>query len=217
MQAIFHGQPRVHGCKKPTGRRTLRETERMGDYSMVQGLEIGRETVITGRKDDLTRRDFLAEVVDRLRAELPNEFASFHEKRNQHLLKVYYGNEKVHYEVWFINQPRLIEIGLHFEDGPASTAAYLTYFDQYVVELKHELGPEMELERWTQSWGHVYELIPRMPLSERYAAQIGTRLAKYVSILQPLVEAAGIDAERSAQPAVTGRPWRHFRRGRRGG
>jgi hypothetical protein len=181
---------------------------------MVQGIEIERETVITGSRGGLTRRDFLAEVVDRLRPELTSELAGFREKRNQNLLKIYYDNEKVHYEVWFINQQRLIEIGLHFEDGPVSTAAYLAYFDQFIVELKHELGPDMEMERWTPSWGHIYELAPWTPLSERYAAQIGERLARYIAVLQPLVEAAAIDAERSAQPGVGGRPWRHFRRGR---
>jgi hypothetical protein len=184
---------------------------------MVQGIEIERETVIAGSRGGLTRRDFFAEVVHRLHAELPNALADFHEKRNQNLLKVYYDNEKVHYEVWFINQQRLIEIGLHFEDGPVSTAAYLAYFDQFIVELKHELGPEIELERWTSSWGHVFELEPWMPLSERYAGQIGARLARYIAVLQPMVDAAGIEAERSAQPETSGRPWRHFRRGRRGG
>ena len=61
----------------------------------------------------------------------------------------------------------MIEVGLHFEDGPVSTAAYLAYFDAHIVERKHELGPELELERWTPSWGRIYELVPLTRLDGR--------------------------------------------------
>ena len=73
------------------------------------------------------------------------------------LLKVHYGNERIHFEVWADGNRGFLEIGLHFEDGPASTAAYLAFFDARIVEIKHLLGAEVELERWTASWGHLFE------------------------------------------------------------
>src|SRR5262249_15218653 len=104
-----------------------------------------------------------------------------------------------------------LEIGLHFEDGPASTLAYLDHFGHQIVELKHLLGSEIELERWTVSWGRIYELWPLESLSRTTADQTAARLATYVTTLQPRLLAASVAPERSANPTPHG-PWRHFKR-----
>ena len=163
----------------------------------------------------LTRRDFFADVVDRLRAGLPEHLAGFRHRSTMNLLKVYYGNERVHYEVWTDGQRAQIEVGLHFEDGPLSTAAYLAYFDARIVELKHELGPQLELERWTASWGHLYELTPLTRLDDRVVERVARRLAALIATLQPLVEEADVPPERGSVPGPERRgPWRKWRRGR---
>lgn len=162
----------------------------------------------------LTRRDFFEAVVARLRSELPEERGGFRHKANLMLLKVHYANERVHYEVWVDGERRAIELGLHFEDGPVSTASYLAWFDGLIVELKHELGAELELERWTASWGHLYEHWPLGTLTEALAARVAHRLARLIGTLQPLVEAAEIPPERAAAAAAeAGRrgPWRTWR------
>ena len=163
----------------------------------------------------LTRRDFFDAVVERLREELPEERRGFRHRANPLLLKLDYGNERVHYEVWCDGERRTIELGLHFEDGPVSTAAYLAYFDRLIVELKHELGPAIELERWTASWGHLYEHWPLATLTEALAGRVAGRLARLIATLQPLVEEAGVQPERSALTAEGGErrgPWRKWRR-----
>jgi hypothetical protein len=168
----------------------------------------------TGRVG-LTRRDFFAEVVERLRAELDGDLAAFQHAATQNLVKIYFANPRVHYEVWLNSQQRATEVGLHFEDGPESTAAYLSYFDRRIVELKHELGTEVELERWTPSWGHLYELAPLETPSEALARRTARRLARMISVLQPLVEDAAVPAERSTRPSEPFDPakrWRKFRR-----
>ena len=163
----------------------------------------------------LGRRDFFAAVVERLRVTLPAELADFRHAANLSLLKVYYGNERVHFEVWASSEHHSIEIGLHFEDGPLSTAAFLTYFDGLIVELKHTLGPEMELERWTPSWGHLYEHWPLDPLTNALAGRVAQRLVRLITTLQPLVDAAAVAPERTAQHSDEQRgAWRHWRRGR---
>lgn len=167
--------------------------------------------------ETMRRRDFFADVVDRLRSNLPGELQPFRHNQNASLLKVYYGNERVHYEVWTNSHTRTIEVGLHFEDGPISTAAYLAHFDSHIVELKHLLGPQVELERWTSSWGHLYELLPLTALDAHVASYTADRLAAMIGVLQPLVLAAGIEAERSAlstESEARG-PWRTWRRGSR--
>ncbi|HEU0114500.1 MAG TPA: hypothetical protein VFQ80_07485 [Thermomicrobiales bacterium] len=160
----------------------------------------------------LTRRDFFAAVVDGLRPLLPPALANFSHHANPMLLKVFFANERVHYEVATHAHLDLLEIGLHFEDGPVSTAAYLAWFDRQIVEIKHDLGPELELERWTATWGRLYEMRPLGRLDRRFAGATAQRLAALVAGLQPLVVAAAVAPERSAQPAESRGPWRHWRR-----
>jgi hypothetical protein len=160
------------------------------------------------RRAALNRRDFFAAVVKQVRASLPPELAGFRHRANTMLLKIDYGNERIHYEVWTDGARGRVEIGLHFEDGPASTAAYLAYFDTRIVEIKHRLGPRIELERWTLSWGHLFESEPLAPLGRHFAQGIGERLAAQIALLQPMVEEAAIPAElRDSAPSTRDR-WR---------
>lgn len=162
----------------------------------------------------LARRDFFDEIVSRIRPLLPEARRDFRHRANPFLLKVDYGNPRVHYEVWCDNERGILGVGLHFEDGPASTLAYLAYFDRLIVEIKHRLGPEVELERWTASWAHIYEHRTLESLSTQFAGETAKRLAAMIEILQPLVDAAGVSAERSAESGGEGRtgPWRKWRR-----
>jgi hypothetical protein len=161
----------------------------------------------------LTRRDFFADVVSRLRTKLPKELAAFRVAGTSNLLKIFYANERIHYEVWTNSALGLIEIGLHFEDGPFSTAAYLAHFDRHIVELKHELGPQVELERWTMSWGHLFELVPLTRLDARVVDRTALRLAHLITTLQPLVEAAAVAPERAIEAPRATRTWRGSQRG----
>lgn len=143
----------------------------------------------------LKRREFFAEIVEQLRRTLAPEFATFRDRVNPLMLKVDFGNERVHFEVWPDTIRHHIEIGLHFEDGPASTAAYLSFFDQHIVEIKHLLGPTIELERWTLSWGHLFELQPLRTLDRACARDVAGRLAAQITLLQPMVLDAAVPPE----------------------
>jgi hypothetical protein len=142
----------------------------------------------------LNRRDFFAVIVKQVRESLPEELAGFRHRANSMLLKIDYGNERVHYEVWPDAARGHIEIGLHFEDGPASTQAYLAFFDARIVEIKHLLGARVELERWTLSWGHLFETHPLAALSRDIADLAAARLAAQIALLQPMVEEAAVPA-----------------------
>ena len=160
------------------------------------------------RQSSLNRRDFFAVIVADARVRLPPELSRFRHRANSMLLKLDYGNDRVHYEVWADGARGRIEIGLHFEDGPASTMAYLAFFDQRIVEIKHLLGPQIELERWTTSWGHLFESEQLGRLDWRFAETVARRLATQIVILQPMVEEAAIlPAQRDVTPGDRGR-WR---------
>jgi hypothetical protein len=160
------------------------------------------------RPSGLNRRDFFAAVVADARANLPSELARFQHRVNSMLLKLDYGNDRIHYEVWADGARGRVEIGLHFEDGPASTMAYLAFFDQRIVEIKHLLGPQIELERWTTSWGHLFESEQLGRLDRRFAESVARRLTAQIAILQPMVEEAAIPpSQREVTPGERG-PWR---------
>jgi hypothetical protein len=172
-------------------------------------VEVRQETAgAPGRRGQMPRRDFFAAVVTRLRETLPPDLARFRHRANTMLLKIDFGNERVHYEVWTDSARGRIEIGLHFEDGPASTAAYLAYFDARIVEIKHLLGPQIDLERWTLSWGHLFESAQLPALDRRLAHTVGDRLARQIMVLQPMVTEAAVPAG-SHEPSANLRPrWR---------
>jgi hypothetical protein len=167
-----------------------------------------------GRVAGLNRRDFFAAIVADVREHVPAELASFRHRANSMLLKLDYGHDRIHYEVWADGMRRRLEIGLHFEDGQASTAAYLAYFDSRIVEIKHLLGPQIELERWTTSWGHLFESERLDRLDDRFAGMVARRLASQIAVLQPMVEEAAVPREPRDQTPQPRGPWRQRSRRR---
>lgn len=141
-----------------------------------------------------SRAAFFDDVLRRLRAELAPDLREFQIRRYSYLVKLFYQNERVHFEVWVDNIRSQIEIGLDFEDGAESTAAYLSFFDQHIVEIKEQTGPTLELERWTKTWGHFVEVYPIEPFIPERSQEIADRMIVIMSTLQPLVEQAAIAA-----------------------
>lgn len=116
----------------------------------------------------------------------------------------------MHFEVWVDSIRAQIEIGLDFEDGAESTAAYLAYFDERIVEIKERTGYTLELERWTKTWGHFVEVYPIEPFGPETARSIGERMAIFIATLQPMIEEADIPAGNHA--SSNGSFWRRRRR-----
>lgn len=162
----------------------------------------------------LSNSAFFARVAARLDGELPPDLGTIQVNALSYLMKIHFGNERVHYEVWPDRMRGKIEIGLHFEDGPVSTAAYLRYFDARIVALKDGLGAEVELERWTSSWGHLFYLLPWAPFDAETADEAATRLIRLIAALQPLVEAAAVPRESVERPSGPRRFYRHSRAAR---
>lgn len=140
--------------------------------------------------NQLTRRDFFHDVAEALRQSLPDSLRDFQVWTGAENFKLSYGHPRMHYEIWTNGRDRHIEIGLHFEDGPESTERLLRFFDARIVEIKHELGPTIELERWTNSWGHLFRLIPYQPLTDDLTAEASQELTRMICVLQPLLDEA---------------------------
>jgi len=152
------------------------------------------------RPEHLTRREFFHDVAEALRRTLPEPLNGFQASTTMNLLKLSYGRSRLHYEVWANARDNHIEVGLHFEDGPESTERLLRFFDGQIVEIKHELGPVVELERWTNSWGHLFQLLPYQPLTDELAIEISDILSRMITVLQPLLNE--VESPRSANVAI---------------
>jgi hypothetical protein len=139
----------------------------------------------------LTRRDFFSDLLEAVRRGLPAERQEFEARQTMNLIKISYGaNYRLHFEAWINAERGYVELGLHFEDGPASTERLLRHFERSVLELKDLLGAEIELERWTQSWGHIFEMHPVEPLTPAFAERLAARLALQIVVLQPILDEA---------------------------
>ncbi len=131
---------------------------------------------------------FQVSLVDKTRKLLPRRLKNFEPRSFFSILKLSYRNPRLHYEVWVRGQEKLVEVGLHFEADKATNDELLAYFSSRTIEIHHELGPRIEIERWTNSWSRVHEVVPYTALDEALVDTLAARLAKMIAVLQPMLE-----------------------------
>jgi len=132
------------------------------------------------------RGPFLRQLPEALRGQLPAEWRDFTFRSRAHLAQFYYGNPAIHYEVWFHSRLDVLEVGLHFESDQHTNEHYFRGLDARIVELKGELGLEVELERWDRGWCRIFEAHPLASLDERFRDLVAARLAAFIVVLEPM-------------------------------
>lgn len=134
-------------------------------------------------------QDFQISLVNQTRKLLPRKLKDFEPRSFFTLLKLSYKNPKLHYEVGIRGKDdHLIEVGLHFEADAETNAALLAYFEARSIEIHAELGPRVEVERWTNVWARVHEVVPYQTLDEKLVEMIAKKLAKMIAVLQPMLD-----------------------------
>ena len=133
-------------------------------------------------------REFLGEAVELVRMQLPPELRDVQViGPAASLVKLHYGDPKVHYEVWVRRRAASVEVGLHFE-GPAETnSMFLEQLAGPYSDALVSLGPEVEPEQWTASWTRVHQELPLTTLDEDMLMVVSGRLSQMVRVLEPLV------------------------------
>ena len=82
-----------------------------------------------------------------------------------------------------------LESGLHFEARDREqNLALLRGFSARMVAVKAALGPQWEAEAWDRGWTKVYETVPYEPFSQPVLEQTARRLARAMTVLQPIWE-----------------------------
>ena len=122
------------------------------------------------------------------RACLPAGLRQFRSAHRSWLCQLYYHDPNLHYEVWNLGQARgKLELGLHFEShNHEVNMALLNGFARRMVEVKATLGPQWEAEQWDRGWTKVYETVPYEPFSDETLEAIAARMARAMSVLQPI-------------------------------
>ncbi len=134
-------------------------------------------------------QEFQVTLVNKTRKLLPRKLKDFEPRSFFTIVKLSYKNPRLHYEVWIRGKDEhLIEIGLHFEADKETNDELYAYFDSHAFEVHAELGPRVEIERWTNSWSRVHEVVPYKTLDEELVDVIAKKLAKMISVLQPMLD-----------------------------
>jgi hypothetical protein len=143
----------------------------------------------------LHMQNFLMHVHDTLASRLPKSLRSYKWRSRSSILQVYFGEPAVHYEVWVQRKTGQIEVGLHFEGERDENYRWAEALSPRALEIQGQLGPQVELEEWTQKWTRLHEQRPfggkewkpSRDLSEELAEQIAERLARFIEVLEPIV------------------------------
>lgn len=130
---------------------------------------------------------FQISLVEQTRKQLPRPLKNFEPRSFFTLVKLFYHNPRLHYEVWVRGQEHLIEVGLHFEADKATNDTLRQYFEARAFEIHAQLGPRVEVEQWTNSWSRVHEVVPYTTLNTELVEQIAKKLAKMITVLQPML------------------------------
>lgn len=125
-----------------------------------------------------------------MRERLPDERRDFQWQQRFALVKLWYRNPQIHYEVWFHRRIERLEVGLHFEADPATNRRLLEHFDANLIVVKAEVSDRVEAEPWDRGWSRVYEMLPLAPLDDHYLVQVAARTARLITVLEPLLEDA---------------------------
>jgi hypothetical protein len=134
--------------------------------------------------------DFLSHVVQAVRPKLPAQWQEFETDGFGSLVKLYYGDPAVHFEVWVQGKTSRVEVGLHLEADQATNDQFMAYFAWRFVEVQAALGPRIELDEWTRTWGRIHEMVPFTVLDEPLVERVAARLAQMITVLQPMLAEA---------------------------
>ena len=155
--------------------------------------------------------EFLDGVTARLPGLLPAAWAGFQSQRQAHLLKLWYLEPRLHYEVWPIAGRDLVEVGLHFEAAAEVNLRLLHAFDPHIIALKAALDGAVELEQWTASWGHLYHVYHAPKLDAALQTTIADWLARLIPTSEPILQAALAEIGPVAPPVSQPRDWAAWR------
>jgi hypothetical protein len=133
-------------------------------------------------------RDFLALVHDGVVAALGPKLDGLDSRQRFGYLQYYRGSPDIHYEVWAQRKTNRVEIGLHFEGERESNYEAAELLAMRAPDVQARIGPEYELEEWTQSWTRLHRSFAAETLTPELAAESAERVVALVRGMEPIID-----------------------------
>jgi hypothetical protein len=127
-------------------------------------------------------RDLPRAVADDLDGHAAPHHVVMHSK-----VKLWFGNKDLHYECGLYERRKVIELGLHFESDAFTNQLLLGAIRGHAKAIARRI-PTARIETWDRGWARVWESIPLQPFDDRHRAQVTKTFAKYVRVLEPILE-----------------------------
>lgn len=110
-----------------------------------------------------------------------------HHLATSYQVKLWFGNKDLHFECGVYLHRKVIELGLHFESDAMTNLQLLGAFKARSKAIARQL-PTARIEPWDKGWTRVWEAIPLAPFEPAFSAQVAKRFARYVRVLEPILE-----------------------------
>jgi len=115
--------------------------------------------------------------------------AAPHSSATGWMVKVWFGNKDLHYECGVYARRKVIELGLHFESDALTNQLLLGAIRGHTKAIARRL-PAARIEPWDKGWARVWESVLLQSFDEDFGARVTRTLAKYVRVLEPILEDA---------------------------
>jgi hypothetical protein len=122
-------------------------------------------------------------------AEALGDDAAPHQSATGWMVKLWFGNKDLHYELGVYHHRKVVELGLHFESEPLTNLMLLGAFKGHAKTIAKRL-PAARIESWDKGWARVWEPIALQPFDPAFSTALTKRLATYVRVLEPILEDA---------------------------
>lgn len=131
-------------------------------------------------------RALLNGVPRAVRAIVDSELGALTSSTGFGLVKLHYGNPKLHYEANHQARSETIEIGLHFEADRFTNTRLLGAFRVHQKKIERALK-NARLEEWDKGWARIWEPIAYEELDAKLQRDVAARLARYIKVLEPML------------------------------
>ena len=140
------------------------------------------------RTPGIKTKEFLTEAAELVRAQLPPSLGTPGVSGPVgSLVKLHFGDPKVHYEIWVRKRMGVVETGLHFEASPQENSRCLEGIRNEYGHLVSSLGPEVKAEEWDKSWTRVHRIFEFDSLDEDLLIIVAGSVSQMVRVLEPAV------------------------------
>ncbi|HEX2054596.1 MAG TPA: hypothetical protein VHJ78_12835 [Actinomycetota bacterium] len=142
-------------------------------------------------------RAFFDQIDDEVRGMVGPALRQFNSERTGRLIKIWYANPAVHFEVqrlsgkWAPSSKPCLEIGLHLESKDSERNAEMLH---RLLEARPTWGPQLEGAEPGEAfgpmgarWRRVSEVVDLEGMDEDFAGEVAERFARYIRSLYPLI------------------------------